>query len=169
LFFGSVGYLAIAFIVLFHRTYVAAGTASAIARLTGLESRVAAALATLRRVEDALLFVLRDRPGPAARLAALECLAHFLLLFETYWALNSMGVVVSFVTAALVEILTKLANVASAGVTEGAYAFLFKALMLPPAAGFTLSLVKRLRSLALAAIGLGIMTVIPDRARRSET
>ena len=114
-------------------------------------------------MEDTLLSVLRDRPEVLARIVALEVVAHFLLLSETYWAMVSMGVMVSFLTATLAEILTKLANVAFAGVAEGAYALLFHALGLPAAAGFTLSLVKRMRSLAFALIGIGILAVVPDR------
>jgi hypothetical protein len=104
--------------------------------------------------------------GAAARLTALEFTAQFLLLVETYWALKSMGLTTSFMKASLIETLTKIANVAVAGVAEGAYAFIFRAFALPAAAGFTLSLVKRLRSLAIAGIGLGVIGLIPNRARR---
>jgi hypothetical protein len=102
----------------------------------------------------------RSRSGRLPELMILECVAQALLLVETYWALTSMGLVTSFVTASLAEILTKLANVAFVGVTEGAYAFLFHSLGLTAAAGFTLSLVKRLRSLVLAFVGLGSLSLI---------
>jgi uncharacterized protein (TIRG00374 family) len=163
LLWGSAGYLAIAFVVLLRRTHVVSGIATAVNGLAGLQHRAAGTLAGLRRMEDMLLSILRDRPEMVARIAALEFVANFLLLFETYWALVSMGVTASFLTATLAEILTKLANVAFAGVAEGAYALLFHALGLPAAAGFTLSLLKRMRSLAFALIGLGILTVVPDR------
>jgi hypothetical protein len=86
--------------------------------------------------------------------------AQGLLLLETYWALISMGLVISFLRASLAEILTKIANVAFVGVTEGAYVFLFNTLGLPAAAGFTLSLIKRLRSFVLAFVGLGSLAII---------
>jgi hypothetical protein len=162
LLWGSAGYLAIACVVLLRRMHLASGIATAMIGLAGLQHRAAGKLAGLRRMEDTLLSVLRDRPEGLARIAALEFVAHF-LLFETYWAMVSMGVMVSFLTATLAEILTKLANVAFAGVAEGAYALLFHALGLPAVAGFTLSLVKRMRSLAFALIGLGILAVVPDR------
>jgi hypothetical protein len=104
--------------------------------------------------------------GAAGRLAALEFTAQFLLLVETYWALKSMGLMTSFMKASLIETLTKIANVAIAGVAEGAYAFIFRAFALPAAAGFALSLVKRLRSMAIAVIGLGVIALIPDHGRR---
>jgi uncharacterized protein (TIRG00374 family) len=161
---GSAGYLLIAFIVLYRRTYLAGGIASAITRFFGLQSRAAGKLAGVRRTEDALLLVLRDRPKTLARISALEFVAQFFLLVETYWAMVSMGVMVSFLTASITEILSKLANVAFAGAAEGAYALLFHALGLPAAAGFALSLVKRMRSLAYALIGLAILAVLPDHA-----
>jgi uncharacterized protein (TIRG00374 family) len=160
---GSAGYLTIAFVVVYRRTYLASAIATAFIGLVGLRRRTSGKLAGLRRVEDILLSLLRDRPGTLARITALEFLAHFLLLLETYWALVSMGLTPSFLTASIAEILTKLANVAVAGVAEGAYALLFHALGLPAAAGFALSLVKRLRSLSFAVIGLGILAVVPDR------
>jgi hypothetical protein len=88
------------------------------------------------------------------------------LLVETYWVLKSMGLMTSFMKASLVEALSKIANVAFAGLAEGAYAFIFQAFGLPAAAGFTLSLVKRLRSLAIAAIGLGVIALIPRLGRQ---
>jgi len=163
LLWGSAGYLAIACVVLLRRTHLASGIATAMIGLAGVRYRTAGKLAGLRRMEDMLLSILRDRPEVLARIAALEVAAQLLLLFETYWALISMGVMASFLTATLAEILTKLANVAFAGVAEGAYALLFHALGLPAAAGFTLSLVKRMRSLAFALIGLGILAVMRDR------
>jgi len=163
LLWGSAGYLAIACVVLLRRTHLVSGIATAVMGLAGPPHRAPGKLAGLRRMEDILLSILRDRPAALARIAALEFVAQFLLLLETYWALISMGVMASFLTATLAEILTKLANVAFAGVAEGAYALLFHALGLSAAAGFTLSLVKRMRSLAFALIGLGILALVPDR------
>jgi uncharacterized protein (TIRG00374 family) len=161
---GSLGYLVIAFVVLYRRTYLVGAIAAGIVGFLGLQNRAAGKLAGIRRMEDSLLLMLRDRPKTLARISALEFVAQFFLLIETYWALVSMGVMVSFLTASITEILSKLANVAFAGAAEGAYALLFHALGLPAAAGFALSLVKRMRSLAYALIGLGILAVVPDHA-----
>jgi hypothetical protein len=160
---GSAGYLLIAFVVLYRRAHLVSGIANAAAGLLGLRDRAAGKLLGIRRTEDMLLAVLRDRPQTLARIAALEFVSQFLLLVETYWALVSMGLMTSFLMASMAEILTKLANVAFAGVAEGAYALLFHALQLPAAAGFALSLVKRMRSLAYALIGLGILAMVPAR------
>jgi hypothetical protein len=106
-----------------------------------------------------------DRLSSMARVTLLEVVAESLLLVETYWALTSMGLTTTFIGASLAEILTKVANVTFAGATEGGYAFLFSALGLPAAAGFTLALIKRLRSVAFALTGLGIFAVIDWSAR----
>jgi hypothetical protein len=164
LLWGAVGYLLLIGVVLYRRAYAAGAIAARITSLAGIRSRIESKLAGLRRTEDALLGILRDRPQTVAKLIGLELLAQFLLLAETYWALLSMGLIVSFVTASLAEVFTKLANVAFAGVAEGAYAFLFHALALPAAAGFTLSLIKRLRSLAVALIGVATLALMRDGA-----
>jgi len=135
LLYGSLGYLAIAIVLVRKRSSVA----ETIAKTVG-------------------------RRGTLPRLMVLQVVAHGLVLLETYWALTSMGVTSSIFTTSIAEILTKLANVAFVGMTEGAYAFLFHALGLPAAAGFTLSLVKRLRSFALAVVGLGSLALISGRS-----
>ena len=136
----------------------------AIVLMCGSAGFLIIAFIVMRRMDNPLLRVFRDRPDRLARIAALEFVAQFFLLIETYWALISMGVMVSFLTASISEILSKLANLAFAGAAEGAYALLFHALGLPAAAGFALSLIKRMRSLAYALIGLGILAVVPDHA-----
>jgi uncharacterized protein (TIRG00374 family) len=163
LLYGSAGYLLIAFVVLYRRSHLASAIATTLMRFLRLEDKTTGKLEGLRRTETTLFSLLRDRPKRLARIAGLEFVAQFLLLLETYWALVSMGLTVTLLTASIAEILTKLANVAVAGVAEGAYALLFHALGLPAAAGFALSLVKRLRSLAFALIGLGILALVPDR------
>jgi len=142
---------------LFRRAYFIGSIAKALARVPGLK-RIGRGLEAVRKTEDALFLVLRDRPVRFLQLMALEAVAHVLLILETYWAMISMRLEASFITAFVAEGITKLANVASfAGVAEGAYAVLFFALGLPAAAGFTLSLVKRVRSMMIGLIGLGIL------------
>jgi hypothetical protein len=116
---------------------------------------------TVRRTEDALFPIFRDNPRNTLRLAGIEIVAHTLLIIETYWILTAMNLTHSFGLAALVEILSKLAGLGSIGTTEGAYALLFIGLALPPAAGFALSLVKRIRSLAITVIGLAGVAILP--------
>lgn len=160
---GAAGYLLLAFVLVYRRTRVAGAFAGKVVSLAGLKARASGSLDGIRRAEDAMLLILRDRPATLVRIAAYEFIAQFLLLMETYWALISMGVAASPLMASIAEIMTKLANVAFAGAAEGAYVLLFHALGLPAAAGFALSVVKRMRSLAFALIGIGILALLPDR------
>jgi len=161
---ASALYLVGAAVVLYRRIYLIGSVARAIVRLPGLRRRFRGNLTGVRRTEDALLLVLRDRPGTFGRLMALQLAAHALLILEAYWAILSMGLEVSLVTAFLAESLTKLAHVALfVGAAEGAFALLFHGLGLPAAAGYTLSLIKRLRSLVVALLGLGSLALLQNR------
>jgi hypothetical protein len=123
----------------------------------------------VRRTEDALFRIFRDNPKNTLRLAGIEIVAHALLILETYWALVAMHLTRSLQLASLVEVLSKLAGLGSVGGTEGAYALLFIALGLPPAAGFALSLVKRIRSLTITVIGLAGVAIFPYPTRKQVT
>jgi hypothetical protein len=165
--YASAGYLLLAAIVLYRRVRFVAPLAGALSRLPLLRHRWSGAPETFLRTEDSILAVLRDQPSTLAKLLLLQVVSHALLLLEVYWALLSMGVTVSAVTAFLSEVLTKLANVVLiAGAAEGAYAIVFSALGLPAAAGFTLSLLKRARSLAVALIGIGSLALLTTRRPR---
>jgi len=165
LLYGAVGFVAMTVVGVVGRIYLIGGIAKGLSKLPGLQRRIGGNLDAVRRTEDALLLVLRDRPANAARLMALEGVAHTLLILESYWVMIAMGLKTSFLTAFLAEVMTKLANVASVGATEGAYAVLFFGLGLPAAAGFTLSLVKRARSLAIALIGVTFLSLFPHSGK----
>ena len=111
--------------------------------------------AATRRMEDAIMHVLRERPAVLIQVIALQFVAQALLVFDVYWTIASMGLARPFNMALIVEVLTKLVNVVQlVGAAEGGYAMVFEWLGMSAAAGFTLSLVKRVRSLAVATIGL---------------
>jgi hypothetical protein len=101
---------------------------------------------------------------------ALEVVAHGLLVFETYWVMRSMSIAFPLLYPLLVEAVTKIVNVALfVGATEGVYALIFDALGLVSAAGFTLSLTKRLRSIAAAGIGLAVVSLVPGNTLSKRT
>ena len=63
--------------------------------------------------------------------------------------------------ALAIEALTKLANlIQMGGATEGGYAMVFDWLGMAATAGFTLSIVKRVRSLAVAVVGVVLIAPI---------
>jgi hypothetical protein len=164
LLWGSITYVVVAVVALAWRVHVI----GAILRLARTLPLVGRRLRTdpiqVRQIEDAIMHALIDRPVSLVQVLLLEILAQSILVFEIYWTIQSMGVAVSGSTALLVEALTKAANVIQFfGVTEAGYAVVLNWLGLTAAVGFTLSLVKLLRSLTASALGLGLLARI-DRS-----
>ena len=120
----------------------------------------------VRRMEDLLLLVLRDRPVRLALILACELGANLLLMAEVFVALGAMGFPVSALFPVLIEGSIKFVGLAfffvptQVGVAEGTYAVLFDILGLTAAAGVSLAFLRRLRGLAGAAIGLVAMTLL---------
>ena len=166
LLYGSMGYLALASAVWYRRIRVIGPIAGGLACLPGLRNLLCGRVEGVRRTEETLHTVLRDRPRTLVTLVLLQFLSHLLLFLEAYWGIVSMGIDVSFLTAALSEVLTKVANIALFGASEGAYAVMFAALGLPGAVGFALSVLKRARSLAVAGIGMGSLALLSLRQTR---
>jgi Lysylphosphatidylglycerol synthase TM region len=143
---------------LISRTYVIGAILRGLPRLPVIGRRLRIDPADVRRMEDAMLRVLRDQPGTLALVIALELVAQAILIFDTYVIFRAMALPISVNATLLVEALTKMANLIQLiGATEGAYAVVFEWLGLAAAIGFTLSLVKRVRSLAIAALSLALL------------
>jgi hypothetical protein len=127
--------------------------------------------ARVRTVEDAIIRALTQRPAALAQILLLECVAQSILIFEIYWTIHSMGLPIDPLKAINVEVLAKAANLIQfLGVTEAGYSLLFRWLGMSAAVGFTLSLVKLLRSLTAATLGLAILNTRAasrDMLRRS--
>jgi hypothetical protein len=112
----------------------------------------------VRTIEDAIKHALTDRPSVLARIVCLEFLAQLILITEIYWTIHSMGFAITPARALYFEVLTKVPNVIQfIGVTEAAYAVVFNWLGMTATLGFALSIVKLLRSVTAAAIGLLIL------------
>lgn len=143
------------------RTYLIGAIVRRIGGLPVIGRRLRVDPAAVRRMEDAIFLVLRDRPSALARVLLCELAAQVLLVLELYWAMRSMGLEVSVGRALVVDALTKTAgSVQFMGASEGGFALVFSWLGLTAAAGFTLSLVKRVRSVTVAAVGLGLLKVL---------
>lgn len=118
----------------------------------------------VRVTEDAIIHALTGAPSTVAQVVLLECLAQAILVSEVYVALRSMNAAMNVPDALYVEVLTKAANIIQLiGVTEAGYAVVFDWLGLTAALGFTLSLVKVLRSLTAAGLGLVILNQLDRR------
>jgi hypothetical protein len=153
----SLVYVLLVVTALVSRTYVIGGFVRLVsvvpwvARLVNLED--------VRRMEDAILHVLRERPAALVNVTLLEVMAQGVLILEVYWTIHAMGLDASVRGALLVEALTKLVNgVQFVGATEGGYALILGLIGMPAAVGFTLSLVKRMRSLVVSLAVLAIAT-----------
>jgi hypothetical protein len=168
LLYGSMGYLVAAAYVLIRRAYLIGPVIKALAGFPIVGKRLKVDEIEVHHMEETLLRSLRDRPGTFVQVMVLETLAHTLLVLETYWVMASMKLSFPLYYAPLVESVTKVVNMALfIGASEGAYAIIFDSIGLASAAGFTLSLAKRLRSLAVAAVGLGSLTFMPERPLRN--
>lgn len=151
----SLAYMIATVVALVGRFYLIGAIVKGVGALPLIGRRLRVDPARVREMEDAIMLVLRDRPTTAATIVLLELTAQTIIVFELYWSLRSMQVGITVGKALLVEALTKLANtIQFVGATEGSYALVFSWLGMTAAVGFTLSLVKRLRSLVVAALGL---------------
>jgi hypothetical protein len=127
-------------------------------RLPGVGKRLKANPRKVEQMEDAIIHILRDRPATLGQILVLEVLAQSILVFEIYWTIRSMGPVISIGTALLIEALSKAPNVIQfVGITEAGYAVVFNWLGMTAAVGFTLSIVRLLRSVTASALGLGFL------------
>ena len=118
----------------------------------------------VRSIEDAIIQAFTRRPSALAQVIGLELAAQALLVAEIYWTIRSMGIPVDASNALYVEVVTKAANIIQVmGVTEAGYAVVFNWLGMTATVGFTLSLVKMLRSLTAAGIGLALLNWLDRR------
>lgn len=142
------------------RIYLLGAIVAAAGRLPLVGRRLYIDPGDMRRMEDRLLLVLRDRPTQFLRTAGVDALAHALLIAEAWWILRALKVDAGLLTAALLEAATKFTSLAfffipgQVGAAEGTYAVACDALGLAPAAGFAFAFVRRLRTLAVAGAGL---------------
>jgi hypothetical protein len=132
----------------------------AASRLPFVGPRLRADPVKVRNLEESFRSALTGRKAEVARVVALELAAQAVLVFEVYWAIRSIGVAVSAQSALFIEIMTRaLTIVECVGATEMGFAVVFTWLGLPAAIGFTLSLVRTLRSVTTAGIVIGVLTI----------
>jgi Lysylphosphatidylglycerol synthase TM region len=147
------------------RIYLLGAVVAAAGRLPVVGRRLRVDPGDMRRMEDRLLLVLRDRPTQLLRTAVVDALAHTLIIAEAWWILRALNVEVGLFTAALLEAATKFTSLAfffipgQVGAAEGTYAVACDALGIAPAAGFAFAFVRRLRTLAVAGAGLMALSV----------
>jgi hypothetical protein len=120
----------------------------------------------VRRMEDMLLGVLRQRPARLLLILAFQVAANLCLILEAWVALDAMGFDVPWHYPLVIEGATKFVSVVfffvptQVGVSEGTYALVFGTLGLAAAGGVTLAFIRRLRTLAVAGVGLILITIV---------
>ena len=140
--------------------------------IVGLVSpgRAEAIAGRLRDTESVLVSVLHDDPRRLAAIVAVELAGHALLALEIAVALHALGLQATLPSAFIIEGAVKCVAAmfffvpGQLGVSEGSYALLLQAMGLPAAAGVTIVLVRRARSLAIGA--LGFLLFAGGRSRR---
>jgi uncharacterized membrane protein YbhN (UPF0104 family) len=157
---GAAVFLAVSALAIARRFYLIGSVAAAAARLPGLARRTRYAPVWVRGMEDLIFGVLRDEPRRFAGVLALDLAAHALLVLELWLLLQALDLPRPLFHGWLVDAATKpLGGLfffvpGQLGALEAALAALFTAIGLPPAAGVVVALVRRARSLLVAAVGL---------------
>jgi hypothetical protein len=159
LFWASLVYLGSVVGVVVSRVRVLEACARMAARVPFAGSRLRAHPGKVQQIRDAFGSALTEQPTALAGMLLLEITAQVLLVGEVYWAIRSLGVAVSAPSALFIEVMTRaLTTVEFVGATEMGFALVFTWLGMPAAIGFTLSLVKTLRSVTAAGIGIGLLS-----------
>ena len=167
----SVLFLGVSAVAISNRIYLIGGVMSRLGRLPVVGRRVRLDAEAVRRMEDLLLGVLRERPGRFTKILLLEILAHALLVVELWWMLRMSEVASGFDRALLLESASKFTGLAfffipgQVGASEGVNIVLFRALGFSGAAGVGVALARRVRSAVAAGAGLAALALITRRSR----
>lgn len=133
---------------------------------------IEATAAKVEPVEGVLVGFMHDRPARLLEVLGVEVAGHALLAMEIWVALRAIGAPVTWMDAFVLEGAIKLIAAVfffvpgQLGAAEGVYVVLANGLKFGSAAGLTLALVRRLRALIVAAVGLGVLAT--DRKRPSQ-
>jgi hypothetical protein len=161
---ASSAFLIVSAIAITRRFYLIGAVIAGLARIGLLRGRWRPDMKAVNRMEDVLLALLHDRPRRLVTTVAIEAAAQVFLVLELLALLQALDLAVPVSHAFMVEGSIKFIGLAFAfvplqvGVAEGAYAVIFEAIGLPPAAGFTLAFARRIRTIVVASIGLPTLT-----------
>lgn len=153
-------FVVVAAVAIACRIYLIGAIVGAAGRLPGLRARWPVDPGWVRRMEDVLLEVLRERPGRFLAVLGLEILASIALLVELWWVLVLLDLPSPLLHAWLVDGATKpMGGIfffvpGQVGTNEAVLATVFDALGMPAAAGVIVGLLRRVRSVLVASTGL---------------
>jgi len=132
-------------------------------------ARARRAVELLEPMERVVLDFLHGRPARVAEVAAIEIAGHALLIAEIWVVLTALGIGFTLQTLVTIEGGAKPVGLAfffipgQLGALEVVYTALFRAVGLSASVGLTLALVRRVRSLCVAAIGLLALALLERR------
>jgi glycosyltransferase 2 family protein len=118
------------------------------------------ARARLRAVADRLREFIRDHPARVVLSTLMFVLAYAWGAFEAYWICHFLGIPVSVFTALSIEVLSVAVDgllfmvPAKIGTQEGGKMAIFATLGLPPSLGFAFGVVRHVRELTWAGLGV---------------
>jgi hypothetical protein len=133
--------------------------------------RAAAAVARIDPVERVLVDFMHRRPARLTEVLLIEAAGHALLALEIAAVLRALAIPFGAADPLIIEGGAKFISVAfffipgQVGASEGVYALLFRAVGFTSAAGLTMALVRRVRSLIVAGTGVAVLTALA-RGRR---
>lgn len=165
----ALAFLVVAAVAIAGRIYLIGSVMTWLGKLPAFGSRVRVEGQAVRRMEDLLLGILRDRPGRFALVILIELAAHAVLVLELWWILRMIDVDAGFGRALVLESASKFTGLAfffvpgQLGAAEGVNAVLFRTLGLAAATGVGVALARRLRGLLAAAVGLGAIALLTKR------
>ena len=128
-------------------------------------SRATHAATAFAPIERLLIDFLHTRPARLAWVLITEVIGHALFVIEIWIVFAALAVPFSLHDAIVFEGSTKIGAVAffyipgQVGASEAMYAALARAMGLAASIGLTLALIRRLRSLAIASVGLLTLSV----------
>lgn len=159
-------FLAAAAVAIGLRVHLLGAILEWIARLPGVRTRLRPDMPGVHRTEDLLLGILHDRPGRFAKLVLVDVGSHTLHLLELYWITRALALPATLWTAFLIEGATKFIGLAfffvpgQVGASETAHTVVFELLGLPAVAGLTVAIVRRIRLIGVAGVGLLAMSLL---------
>ena len=162
--------VAIAFVAAFAFASVSGiGLIAPILRASGIligTRRADSAAQAFVPIETLVIAFLHGHPARLAKVLILEAAAQLLLITEIWVVIPGLGFALSWNGPFILEggvkfIATVFAFIpGQVGASEGVYSLLAGAIGLPPAVGLTLALVRRIRGLLVASVGVVVLAFL---------
>lgn len=171
LFVVSTLFVLVAAVAIAKRIYLIGEVVKRAGRLPVIGRRVRAEARDVRRMEDALLGVLHERPGRFARVLLVESLAHAVLVVELWYILQISDARTMLAHALFLESASKFTTLAfffipgQLGASERVYAVLFDAIGLTSTLGVGVALARRVRTVLATGAGLAVLALFTRHSR----